>query len=78
MKGQVCGRCFWQRKFRHGLTSVLSFFSKQESGSYLAWRDESRSESEQSAVRKDEGYRGNSRSVTLGRPEAVVNYARAG
>ena len=31
-----------------------------------------------SAVRKYEGCRGNSRSVTLSRPEAVVNYARPG
>ena len=34
-----------RRKTRANLSSVLSFFSKQEPGSYGVWRDESLSES---------------------------------
>ena len=78
MKAYVSGSDLSQGEERRRFSSVLSFFSKQESGSYLVWRGESRSESELPATRKGEGRRCNERVVTLSRPEAIVIYARPG
>ena len=78
MEAYVYGRFFGQLRNRH--RPAVSSLSSRSKSQGVIWRGETKVEAK-ARIRNTarcEGCRGNSRSVTLGRPEAEVIYAWAG